>query len=56
MVFEYTSSKRIKYYLHQKGHLFFFSKNSEGALDSLPTGFQIKENPRTRVPIVKKVQ
>jgi len=56
MVFEHTNSKGIKYYLHQKGRLFFFSKNPEGALDSLPAGFQIKENPKTEIPILKKVQ
>jgi hypothetical protein len=56
MVFEYTNSKGIKYYLHQKGRLFFFSKNTEGALDSLPVGFQIMENPKTGIPILKKVQ
>ena len=55
-MFEYTSSRGIKYYLYQKGRLFFFSKNPEGALDNLPTGFQIKENPKTGVPILKKVQ
>jgi hypothetical protein len=56
MVFEYTSCKETKYYLHQKGHSFFFSKNPEGALDNLPTGFKIKENPKTGMPILKKIQ
>jgi hypothetical protein len=56
MVFEYTNSKGIKYYLYQKSRLFFFSKNPEGALYNLPTGFQIKENPKTGISILKKIQ
>ncbi len=53
MVFEYTNSKGIKYYLHKRGGLLFFSKDPNGAID-LPEGFEVKENPRTGLPIVKK--
>ncbi len=53
MVYEYTNSKGIKYYLHQKGKLLFFSKNPEGAID-LPAGLKVEENPKTGLPMVKK--
>lgn len=55
MVYEHTNSKNVKYYLHQKGHLLFFSKNPEGAIDNLPAGLKVEENPRTGLPMVKKV-
>jgi hypothetical protein len=54
MPYEYVNSKGVKYYLHQKGKLFFFSKNPEGALESLPSGLKIEENPKTGLPMVKK--
>jgi len=53
MVYEHTNSKGQKYYLHQKGKLFFFSKNQEGAID-LPTDFEVFENSRTHLPMVRR--
>lgn len=53
MVFEHTNSKGVKYYLHKRGPLMFFSKNPVDAID-LPEGYEIKENPRTGLPMVKK--
>jgi hypothetical protein len=53
MAYEYTNSKGVKYYLHQRGKLLFFSKNPEGAVD-LPPGLKVEENPRTGLPMVKK--
>jgi hypothetical protein len=55
MAYEHTNSKGQKYYLHSKGKLFFFSKNQEGAID-LPANFDVVENTRTGLPMVKKKQ
>lgn len=54
MTFSHKNSKGITYYLHSKGKLLFFSKNPEGAID-LPAGMKVIENPRTGLPMVKKV-
>ena len=53
MACEYTNSRGKKYYLHQKGKLFYFSKNAKDAVD-LPDGMTIIENQRTGLPMVKK--
>ncbi|MEM5778577.1 MAG: hypothetical protein QXK49_03045 [Candidatus Aenigmatarchaeota archaeon] len=53
MVYEFTNSKGQKFWLHQKGKLFFFSKNQEGAID-LPSDLEVFENPRTKLPMVRK--
>jgi hypothetical protein len=55
MAYEHTNSKGLKYYLHSKGKLFFFSKSPEGSID-LPTNFDVIENKRTGLPMVKKKQ
>ncbi|MBN1940997.1 MAG: hypothetical protein JW772_02330 [Candidatus Diapherotrites archaeon] len=55
MAYEHTNSRGVKYYLHQKGHLMFFSKKSEGSID-LPEGMNVVENSRTGLPMVKKKQ
>lgn len=55
MVYEHTNSKGQKYFLHQKGRLYFFSKTlrEENAID-LPEGMTVVENSRTGLPMVKK--
>lgn len=53
MVFEYKNSRGIKYYLHRKGKLLFFSKKADGAI-SLPDGMSVVENHRTGLPMAKK--
>jgi hypothetical protein len=53
MAYEHTNSKGQKYWLHQKGKLFFFSKNQEGSID-LPGNLEIIENKRTGLPMVRK--
>jgi hypothetical protein len=55
MVFEYINSKGVKYYLHQNGKLFYFSKNKANAID-LPKGFKIVEHPTTGMPMLKKTK
>jgi hypothetical protein len=53
MAYEHTNSKGTKFWLHQKGSLFFFSKSQEGSID-LPTHLEVFENSRTRLPMVRK--
>ena len=53
MVYEHTNSRGIKYYLHQKGKLFFFSKKKDNGID-LPEGYDVVENPRTGLPMLRK--
>ena len=53
MVCEHTNSRGKKYYLHQKGRLYYFSKDPKDGID-LPEGMMIIENERTGLPMVKK--
>ncbi len=53
MVCEHTNSRGKKYYLHSKGKLLYFSKDSKDGID-LPEGMEIVENQRTGLPMVKK--
>ena len=53
MAYEITNSKGQKYFLHSKGRLFFFSKKAEESID-LPSNLEVFENPRTRLPMVRK--
>ncbi|MFA6268351.1 MAG: hypothetical protein WC652_00915 [archaeon] len=53
MAYEHTNSKGNKYYLHSRGHLFFFSKKAEDGID-LPAGYKVVENSTTGLPMIKK--
>ncbi len=53
MGYSHENSKGIIYYLHQKGTLFFFSKKEEEGID-LPEGYEVVENERTGLPMLKK--
>jgi hypothetical protein len=53
MAYEHTNSKGQKYWLHQKGRLFFFSKIPEGSID-LPNDLEVFENLRTHLPMVRR--
>jgi hypothetical protein len=53
MGYEHTNSKGNKYYLHQRGKLFFFSKKQEGGIE-LPEGYAVIENSITGLPMLKK--
>ena len=54
MGYSQVSKKSKKtYYLHSKGHLFFFSADPKGAID-LPAGYKTIENARTGLPMMKK--
>lgn len=56
--FIYTNKKGKKFWLHMKqrgkGVLYFFSTKPEGAINSLPKGFTVTENPKTGMPFLKK--
>lgn len=52
------NSKGQTYYLHSRtgihgGILFFFSKDKEGEVE-IPKGFEIIENQKTHLPLVKR--
>lgn len=54
MAYSQLNKKNGKmYYLHKKGHLFFFSAEAKGAID-LPTQYKVIENKRTGLPMLKK--
>lgn len=53
MAYSHTNSRGVKFWLHSKGRLFFFSKNEEGAID-LPNHLEVFENERTGLPMVRK--
>jgi len=62
MAYKYINSKGQSYYLHarQAGKngtrkIYFFAKEiKEGAVDELPEGYEVIENARTGLPIMKK--
>ena len=53
MGYEHSNSRGIKYYLHCRGKLFYFSKDSNEGID-LPEGFAVVENQRTGLPMLKR--
>jgi len=53
MAYEHTNSKGVKYYLHSRGKLMFFSKNPADSID-LPSHLEVMENSRTGLPMVRK--
>ena len=58
MGFEKVNAKGVKYFLHSHvgkhgNTLYFFSKKPEDGID-LPNGFDVIENPRTGLPMLKK--
>ncbi len=56
MGYSHKNSRGVTYYLHTRGgRLLFFSKNPEDSID-LPTKFDVVENPKTGLPMVKKKQ
>jgi hypothetical protein len=50
--------KNEKWWLHvkeiRKTKFYYFSKNPEGALPGLPAGYEVVENSRSRLPMLKK--
>jgi hypothetical protein len=63
MAYTYKNAKGDKYYLHKKentgrgneGEIFFFSKEEgKDSLDELPEGYEVVENERSGLPVLKK--
>lgn len=65
MAFEHTNKKGQKYILHEKkvtlrGNnrqqvIYFFSREQkEGALDAVPTGYEVVETASSGLPVLKK--
>ena len=65
MAFSVKSNKSGKtYYLHSRDQLlkgghrqtiyFFASQAKEGAMSSVPSGYQVAENIKTGLPLLKK--
>jgi hypothetical protein len=64
MAYEHTNSRGQKYFLHQRevtlkgGRLqtiyFFAREEKDGVIDALPEGYEVVENTRTGLPILKK--
>jgi len=54
----YENKDKKKYWLHMrkrgKATLYYFSKDPRGAINSLPRGFAVIENPTTGFPFLKK--
>jgi len=54
----YKNRKGKKFWLHVrkkgKSTIYFFSKDPRGAINSLPRGFTVVENPKTGLPFVKR--
>lgn len=53
MGYSHKNSRGITYYLHSRGKLYFFSKKDEESID-LPEEFNVVENQRTGLPMVKR--
>lgn len=65
MAFQYTNQKGQTYFLHHRkvtlrGNgkeqtiYFFARKESDGALETVPTGYEVSETARTGLPVLKK--
>ncbi|MBS3061986.1 MAG: hypothetical protein J4215_05380 [Candidatus Diapherotrites archaeon] len=54
MGFEYKNSKGKTYYLNQNGKLFFFSSEKKPSAIDLPIGYNVVENSKTGLPMLKK--
>lgn len=61
MAYKYTNKRGSDYYLHSRKaknsntRLYFFSKEKkEGVEKELPTGYEIQENDKTGLPILRK--
>jgi len=64
MAYSKTNSKGQTYYLHSKEvtlrggrpmRIYFFGKEEkEGAIDEIPEGYEVIENKRTGLPMLRK--
>lgn len=62
MGFSYKNSKGKTYFLHErngtgkggKGRIYFFSSSPDGGINNLPDGYEITENTKTGLPVLKR--
>lgn len=65
MAYSYTNSKGQQYFLHSKEvklqrsnkiqTIYYFSKQTgQGAVEELPSGYEVFENTRTGLPVLRK--
>jgi hypothetical protein len=65
MAFSYKNAKSQTYYLHMRDvtlrgsgkqqRIYFFARAvGKGSLDAVPAGYQVVENKRTGLPVLKK--
>ena len=64
MAYSHTNSKGVTYYLHAKDvelrggrnqRIYFFAKDvRDGAVDELPAGYEVVENPRNGFLALKR--
>jgi len=53
--YEHFNSKGKKYFLHKFGNgLYFFKQEKMSNACDLPEGFEVIENPRNGLPMVRK--
>lgn len=66
MAYSHTNSKGQTYYLHgkmvtlrggRKQQIYYFAREvKDAALDDLPGGYEVVENKRTGLPMLKKAK
>lgn len=64
MAYDVTNSKGQKYFLHgkmvtlrggRKQQIYYFAREEKAdALDALPAGYEVTENKRTGLPMLRK--
>jgi len=55
-IYENKNGKKFWLHVRKKGKaiLYYFSKDPRGAINSMPKGFTVVENPMTGFPFLKK--
>ena len=65
LAYQYTNNKGTNYYLHErevtlrgsgkKQRIFFFARDvRNGALEQVPDGYEVVENKRTGLPVLRR--
>lgn len=54
MAYQHKNSKGKTYFLHQSGKLFYFAGQQKANAIDLPDGYNIVENAKTGLPMLKK--
>lgn len=56
--YKFKSKSGKIYYLHVKDtgktRLYYFSKDQNGALNDLPRGYEVSDNPKSELPFLRK--